>query len=117
MGVAMIIRSRAFVVGFLAGLLIFLAANVRSYNQMQARMLSAEMHPELACYDCPEGFGVPFWVYETGGFASLPSPVLPLGIIADVLIAVLASLMTGYVCSSLFRVLRKRVDSFPQRTA
>lgn len=111
------IRSRAFIVGFLACLLLFVASNVHSYNRMQARMLSTEMHPDLTCYDCPTGFGVPFWMYEVGGFASLPSPVLPLGIIANVLIALCGSFVVGCVCSFALRALMKRVDSFPQRTA
>ena len=110
---AMSIRSRAFIVGFLASLSLFIAANIRSYYHMQALVRRAEARPELACYDCSVGFGVPFWVYETGGFASLPSPVLPLGIIANVLIAASASLAVGYICGSVLRAFRERVESFP----
>jgi hypothetical protein len=85
------IRSKAFSAGFFSGLVLFVAANIYGYDRMN----------EIECFDCIVGFGLPFRLYETGGFFTV-TRVLWHGFAADVLIAIGVSLMIGLLCSRLF---------------
>jgi hypothetical protein len=71
------IGTRAFSVGFLAGLFLLIAVNVYGYNRMN----------EAECFDCIQSFGFPFRLYESGTILHLER-ILWYGLIADVLIAI-----------------------------
>ena len=76
--------------GFIAGLLLFVAANFYSYLQMGCTL------DDGFC-----GFGFPFELYETGGFVTVHR-LVPCGLIADAFIALVSSLMLGLACHKLF---------------
>ena len=86
-----IIRGKAFYIGLLIGLLLFVAANIYNYDQML----------EQGCCDCIVSFGLPFKLYETGGFFG-ETRILWDGLIADVLIAIPMSIGIGFICKRLF---------------
>lgn len=85
-------RTTAFNVGFFGSLILFVAINLFSYSRMyDGEQLSHAMR----------GFGVPFWLYETGGALTM-SYVLWYGLFADVLIASFVSFVVGKICDVLF---------------
>jgi len=84
-------RSRIFLVGFFAGLLLFFAANLLSYYRMKA---------EPALIDAYVSFGLPFKVYASGGFAG--DAVLWSNLVADVVIALSVSALLGWASAKLF---------------
>ncbi len=88
-----ITRSKAFNVGFLIVLLLFAAANIYSYDWML----------EQECFDCIKSFGLPFSLYETGTIHHI-TRILWDGLIADVLIAISASMGVGLFCKWVFNV-------------
>ena len=71
------IRTRAFSVGFFAGLFLLIAINMYGYNSMY----------EAECFDCVQGFGFPFRLYESGTILHLERFLWD-GLIADVMVAV-----------------------------
>ncbi|HKA20891.1 MAG TPA: hypothetical protein VKN18_21600 [Blastocatellia bacterium] len=81
------IRTKAFAAGFFCALLLITGFNVYSYTRMS----------EEECFDCVSGFGFPFRVYESGTILHLER-VLWLGLIADILIAILLSVAIGLLC-------------------
>ncbi len=79
-----IILSRTlFIIGFLLSLLFFLAANIYSYIVV-----------EPPCCDMFGPFGFPLALGRYGGFVGSTSFILP-GLIADVLICVVASVISS----------------------
>jgi hypothetical protein len=87
-------RSKTFTVGFLLGLVLFVAANFYSYSQMY-----------MPCDDCTMSFGMPFRIWQFGGFVSV-AKILWLGLVLDVAIAVCASFLLGWALEKLFGVRR-----------
>lgn len=79
--------SKAFIVGFLTGLFLFIAINMYGYSRMQ----------EQECFDCLLGFGFPFRLYESGTILHLERILWP-SLIADFLITMCASIGIGLVC-------------------
>ena len=78
-------RSVIFTKGFFLGLLLFLAANLYSYYRMP---VSSTMDDGFV------SFGFPFELYAYGGFFT-HSVILWAGLIADISIAVCASIIFG----------------------
>lgn len=81
-----ITRDKSFGIGFAIGLLPFIWFNIYSYNHMDS----------VICPDCSVSFGFPFYLYETGGFFGL-TIILWKGLIANVVIALCASICTGWI--------------------
>jgi hypothetical protein len=96
-----IIRDKSFEIGCVSGSLPFIWLNILSYSHMYTEN----------CIDCPVFFGFPFYLYQTGGFAG-PTIVLWNGLIANVAIALCASICTGWILKrSLCRInVRHRAD-------
>jgi len=86
------VRTKAFAAGFLCALLLITGFNVYSYTRMS----------EEECFDCINGFGFPFRVYQSGTILHL-GKVLWLGLTADMLIAILLSVGIGLLCSTMAR--------------
>jgi hypothetical protein len=82
--------SRAFAAGLFGSLFLFIAANFYSYRQMSCAL------DDGFC-----GFGFPFELYETGGYATVTRLVW-CGFIADAFIAVAASFVIGAICDRVF---------------
>lgn len=95
------IRTKAFAVGFSGGLILLVAVNIYEYTIMI----------ETECFDCLLGFGFPFRLYESGIFHL--ERILWLGLIADVLIAILVSVGIGLLCSFSRNISRPRSSSRP----
>ena len=84
-------RTGAFRIGFAIGLLPFIWFNIYSYNHMY----------KVDCGDCFVFFGFPFYLYRTGGFAN-STIILWNGLIANVVIAICASIFAGWVLKRSF---------------
>ena len=82
-------RSKRFIVGFVAGFALPAAANVYSYLRMGTT-------GRADCDDCSVSFGFPFPLWVKGGFVGV-SDVLWGGLLADALVAVGAGLLLGFV--------------------
>jgi hypothetical protein len=80
--------SKPFVVGFLAGMSLFVAANLYSYTQMK----------ELEIDDYLSEFGWPFPLYQSGTILHLDE-IHWCGLVADISIAIFASLIIGQICA------------------
>jgi hypothetical protein len=85
-----IIKDKSFWIGFAIGPLPFIWLNNYSYNQMY----------KVNCDDCFVFFGFPFYLYQTGGFAG-PTIILWNGLIANVVVALCASICTGWILKRL----------------
>lgn len=84
-------RIRVFYIGFFGSLLLFVAVNIYDYYRMNEPVL----------IDGSVKFGLPFKFYMSGGFTG--SAILWNGLIADVVIAVCASIIIGWASEQLFR--------------
>lgn len=84
-------QSKPFRIGFLVGLLIFVAVNFFGYYRMRGQ-------PVLT--DASVGFGFPVQLYASSGFGG--DNILWLGLIADVLIAACASILLGWAFDKVF---------------
>ena len=84
-------RPKIFLIGFFGGLLLFFAANLLSYYRMRA---------EPTLIDAYVSFGLPFKFYASGGFAG--DAVLWSNLAANIVIALLASALLGWVSAKLF---------------
>ena len=82
-------RSKRFIVGFVAGFALLAAANLYSYLRMGVT-------GRADCPDCSVSFGFPFPLWVRGGFVGV-SDVLWRGLLADALVAVGAGLLLGFV--------------------
>lgn len=87
-----LIRAKAFAVGFISVLFLFVVANMHSFSQV----------PTGNCFDCFEAFGVPLALGVHGGFATM-THLLLFGFIADVWIAGMSSFLIGLALSKLFK--------------
>ena len=92
------IRSTPLLVGFLGGLLLFVAANLLSYSSV----------PSGDCMDCLEEFGWPLPLGARGGFVTV-TVIRRGGLAADLLIALASSLLAG---SALDLLLKARSGKF-----
>jgi hypothetical protein len=84
-------RPKIFLIGFFGGFLLFFAANLLSYDRMKA---------EPVLIDAYVSFGLPFEFYASGGFAG--DAVLWSNLVADLVIALFASMLLGWVSAKLF---------------
>lgn len=91
------IRTRAFAAGFFGGMLLLVAVNVYSYNNMN----------EEECFDCIQGFGFPFRLYEQGTILHLETILWP-GLLADVLVVICVSVGIGLLCNCSSSISRRR---------
>ena len=80
--------SRSFVVGFLAGMSLFVIANVYSYSQMN----------DFDIADLVHEFGWPFPLYRSGTILHLDNIIWG-GLVTNISTAVLASLIVGQICA------------------
>ena len=93
------IQRRAFAIGFLTVLSLFVLANVYSH-------MAISHEPVL-----DDGFaecGFPFKLYRYGGFVGMHY-ILWQGLVADLFLALLAGIATGITCKLFFRVRAKRL--------
>ncbi len=92
-----LIKSSIFIVGFLCGLPIFLFST-----------LAIERHyTTVICFDCQMRTGFPFSYYQDSGFV-VPSKILWLGLIADILIGVIFSVVVGLIFKFIWENLTKK---------
>jgi len=82
------VLTMAFTVGFFAGLFLLIAVNMYGYNRMY----------EAECFDCIQGFGFPFRLYESGTILHLDR-ILWHALIGDVL-AIAVGAGIGLLCHS-----------------
>jgi hypothetical protein len=80
-------KSRPFILGFLATVLLLCAVNIYSYYRMPAESTMADGFVY---------FGLPYRVYAYGGFFT-HSVILWSGLIANVLIAICVGLAAGLI--------------------
>ncbi len=83
-------RSRLFSIGFIGGLLLFVAANLYRYYRMNT---------EPVLIDAAISFGIPFKFYVSSGFGG---GILWSHLIADVVIALCVSTILGWISAKLF---------------
>lgn len=89
-------QTKAFGLGFLGGLVLFLSANFYHFNKMYWQ----------SCFDCTQDRGVPFLLYRSGGFFDTDH-ILWFGLIANILIAIAVSTIIGLVFYFIATKLRK----------
>jgi hypothetical protein len=95
------IISRAFIIGFLSGLLLFGAVNIYTYDDGTQGATGPDGVRMAACFDCPEQIGWPFRFYQSGTFAHVNEFLWP-GLLADILMAVFGSAVVGLLCKQLW---------------
>ena len=88
-------RSRAFILGFLSGLILFLALNLLAAHLQSDCGLPAVLGFS-ACADDIRRAGFPFLFWEEGGFA-YRSNFYPAMLIVDTAIALGGSVIAGFV--------------------
>ncbi len=94
-------RAKAFTLGFVITLFLFVGANVHSYITMHAAPGMSDGFAEC---------GFPFNLYTYGGFVGM-GYILSTGLLADVLIAVVAALVIGLSAQILVRDNRVRTGA------
>jgi hypothetical protein len=77
------LRDSRFVAGFFSGLVVFIAMNLYSYARMACTMADG------MC-----GFGLPFQIYETGGFVTI-TRIIWSGLFANSFIGITGSALLG----------------------
>jgi len=88
-----------FTLGFVLGIGLFVTANVHSYHVA-----------EPPCCDFSVPFGVPFPLGQTGGFISVTRFML-LGVIADVIVGLIASVGFAWMFAKSFPSIINRIVS------
>ena len=83
-----LIQGKAFKLGFLAGILSFIFANIYTMPDKG----------EGFCFDCYETFGFPFALHERGTILHL-NQFIWAGVVADTAIALVFSLTLGLIFS------------------
>lgn len=81
-----ILHAKAFVLGFIIGIVFFLAVNYYHFNKMFWQL----------CFDCNQSFGIPFLWFESGTVFHIEQ-ILWFGLIANILIAIAVSTILGLV--------------------
>ena len=89
--------STWFRIGFFLGLLGFISLNIYS-------VLRLPSHGFKICFDCYEVYGFPFDMHETGTLIN-PTRFIWSGVIANITIAFLGSLMIGVLFRFASRIL------------
>jgi hypothetical protein len=93
--------SRVSIAALLTTALLFVAANCISYMRMQSRLqIIYDGYQFQRIYDGYAECGFPFSLYGYGGFAPV-SQILWIGLIADYLIAIVASVAVGMMCKDM----------------
>ncbi len=85
-------RTKLFIVGLVAGLAPFVAANVYGYLSMGRTGLAS-------CNDCSVSFGFPFPLWVAGGFVGVKR-VLWGGLLADASVALAAGVLVGLIVAA-----------------
>lgn len=97
-----LLQGRAFKLSFLAGILFFILANI--YTTIPERG-----EGEGFCFDCYETFGFPFALHESGTMLHL-NQFIWAGVVLDVSIAVIFSLIIGFIVSFVWsKIPRRRI--------
>jgi hypothetical protein len=91
-----ILLNRIFSVGFALGLFIFAALNVYSAFRGLSRGFTK------LCFDCYETYGFPFAMHESGTILHLDEFIWS-GVVANMAVAVAASILLGGLVSYLAR--------------
>jgi hypothetical protein len=94
-------RSKAFEIGFLGGLLPFVVANVYSYRRL------TQMIYRRGCDDCGGAFGLPLEMFAYNGFIGRWS-ILWGGLTVNIILAMGVGLVVGWVCERVFKPGRLR---------
>lgn len=81
-----ILRSIIFWAGFATSFIVFIVVNVIDFIRQSARL----------CFDCDNGFGKPFRIYESGSMFH-NREILWAGLIADLAIVTVTSILIGLV--------------------
>ena len=97
----MIIRTRAFALGFLAGGFVFALLNILSYRQM--------INAAAWCADCVMSFGFPLEWYSFGGFVGM-TYIHWWNVGADIMAGLLICLLFGWLFRSLVEKIRSYVE-------
>ena len=91
-------RSKAFLIPALSVFILFVATNFYSYTQMDYRVVYI---------DGFASFGVPWTLYSYGGYATV-SQILWGNLVADLTVALMASIVAGIIGNIIFTKLRMR---------
>jgi hypothetical protein len=88
------VRSKSFLVGFSVGLLLFLAANIYTYDDGAGVFRVGGAVRMTECFDCIKRFGWPFRLHQSGTMMHV-NEILWMGLSADIFIAVFVSSIVG----------------------
>lgn len=94
-------RSKAFLVGFFSGVILFICLNY--YTVMQAY--------DYLCFDCMMLFGFPFTSVEHGGFVTHTN-ICWFGLFADFLITIICSFILGLILKFVWSKIAARKNTF-----
>lgn len=79
-----LIKNKPFVIGFIAGMFVFIMRNYREYS----------LEIMINCADCGRFFGYPFYFYQEGGLVPIKK-ILWLGLVADLVFVIIFSFVIG----------------------
>ncbi len=94
------IKSRAFIIGFLGGLLLLAVIYIYTYDGGAGGATIRDGVRMVECFDCLKQVGWPFRLHKSGTFAHVDEFLWP-GLIADILLALFMSTVVGLVCKGL----------------
>jgi hypothetical protein len=97
----MIIRTRAYALGFLTGGFVFALLNILSYRQM--------INAEAWCADCFMSFGFPLEWYSFGGYVGT-TYIHWWNVVADIMAGLLICLLSGWLFRNLVEKIRSYVE-------
>ena len=92
-----ILRSKMFWAGFALSFVLFIVINFIDFIQKSDRL----------CFDCDNGYGKPFRIYESGSMIH-NREILWAGLIADVIVVTVVSVFIGLVVNFITAKLFKR---------
>ena len=95
-------KSKLFIIGFLSGLVIFAAINIYTYDDGLGRFTNQNGERATGCFDCLKQFGWPYRLHQSGTILHIDKLLWP-GLIADILIALVASTGIGLLCKALLK--------------
>ena len=97
----MIIRTRAYALGFLAGGFVFALLNILSYRRM--------INAAAWCIDCVMSFGFPLEWYSFGGFVGM-TYIHWWNVVTDIMAGLFICLLSGWLFRSLVEKIRSYVE-------
>jgi hypothetical protein len=98
---AMIIRTRAYALGFLTGGFVFAPLNILSYRRM--------INAAVWCDDCVMSFGFPLEWYSFGGYVGM-TYIHWWKVVADIIAGLFICLLFGWLFRSLVEKIRSHVE-------